>query len=1231
MSGECHSTPALVVGIGASAGGIEALKELFTAMPSDSGLAFVVIQHLEPTHESRMADILGKCTSMKVVQAEDGMPVQANRVYANPAGKYLSIDAGRLVLSERSEQDRIRMPIDFFLTSLAEDQHEAAVGIILSGSSGSDGTRGVRAVRGAGGMCMAQDPETAQFPPMPQSAIDTGLVDHVLPVAQMPAALVSYTQHAWPRAMSPTDTAAEAASDDLESILKLLRVRASSDYRHYKKATIVRRIRRRMGIQQVASMADYLKLLEQNQGELTRLSRDMLIGVSSFFRDPEAFEELWKEAIVPLVTGRDPDSPLRAWVPGCATGEEAYSVAMLLLEAVASAGTTRPVQVFASDVDDRALELGRAGVYAEGIAEAISPDRLERFFTKQGQKYQVDKRLREAVVFSRQDLITDPPFSKLDLVSCRNVLIYIEPTVQKKVLSLFSFALNTGGYLFLGKSEGIADMGDLFEPVSKQRRIYRLIQPNRRAAAAFPLHTGGRPVRVPERTPARLPANALMQANQEVLLRHFKASIVLVNPRGQILHFYGETERYLGHPKGLASLNVLDMTTGTLSVRLRRALEKALQHDEVVTISRVPIPRAGTPLANLTVMRVPSAPEADKLLAVIFEDAREPHPPAFAVPVPAADEPLVGQLEQEVKTLRNELRADAEEFDTTTEELKAANEEVMSMNEELQSANEELEASKEELQSVNEELTTVNSQLSEKLAELTAINNDLANLMGATDLATVFLDGQLRIKRFTPRATELLNLIPADLGRPISHITQNFDGKELAADSEKILKNLSTTEKEVQTRDGRWYTMRILPYRTLDDRIDGVVVTFADVTRLKQVEQERFELERRVLHAQKLKSLGVLAGGIAHDFNNLLTGVLGSASLALELLPKSAPERKLIEHIERAGHRAADLTRQMLAYSGKGRFEVTAVNLPELVQDMAELVKASISKKVALEFDFPKDLPLIEADATQLRQLVMNLITNAAEAFGDTSGSVIVRTRLIDLNSAGLAAMLHEDDLPEGPYVFVEVTDTGCGMDPGTQAKMFDPFFTTKFIGRGLGLAAVQGIVRGHRGAIQVRSAPGQGTCFRVFFPASNKTPARRIAEEPASAKLCRTGTVLLVDDENLVRSVAQRILERAGFTVLTADCGRVALEVFHEHRDQIDVVLLDTTMSDLGGEEVYREMRGIRPAVPIVVLSGYNEEHVAERFAGIGPVEFLAKPYERADLTAKVGAAIATHHADAG
>ena len=609
MKVETRPAPVLIVGIGASAGGVEALKDLFSVLPTDAGLAYVVIQHLEPHHDSHMAEILGSCTTMTVVQAENGMPVLPNRVYTNPAGGYLSIAEGRLVLGAGPDQDRIRLPIDVFLTSLAEDQHEAAACVILSGS-GADGTRGVRAVCGAGGLCVAQHPDDARFPSMPQSAIGTGLVDEVLSLAQMPAALVAFAGYVRGRVRGPVaeaTAAADASSDELEAILKILRVRANSDYRHYKKATIVRRIHRRMALKQISDLARYRELLAEDQRELTQLSRDMLIGVSSFFRDPDAFDELRRLAIDPLVAGGDPDSAIRAWVPGCATGEEAYSVAMLLLEAAAAAGSPRRVQVFASDLDDHALEIGRAGVYPGSIAAAVSAERLERFFAQQGDAYKVSNELREVVVFSRQDIITDPPFSRLDLVSCRNLLIYIEPATQKKLLAMFGFALKPGGYLFLGKSEGISGMHELFAAVSEPERIFRLIGSSRHAVAAFPRRADGRPVGVLARGRIGGSALALMQANQAVLLKHFRAAIVLVDPQGQILHFFGETERYLGHAKGLASLNVLDIAPGALAVKLRKALAQAAEQDEVVEIAGAPISSKGAARANLAVMRVPAA------------------------------------------------------------------------------------------------------------------------------------------------------------------------------------------------------------------------------------------------------------------------------------------------------------------------------------------------------------------------------------------------------------------------------------------------------------------------------------------------------------------------------------------------------------------------------------------------------------------------------------------------
>jgi two-component system CheB/CheR fusion protein len=827
---------ALIVAIGASAGGLEALKDFFEAMPSDSGMAFIVIQHLEPTHKSQMAAILDKHTDMRVVQAKDRMAVQANTVYTLPADKHLSIRGGLLRLTRPLKHEGIKRPIDLFLRCLAEERHEKAIGIILSGSSGIDGTLGIRAIRSAGGMCMAQDPRTAQFAAMPQSAIDTGLVDYVLPVDQMPRVLLDYARQPYVSPAGRRQSADPAGADGLAAILEILRCRAGNDYRHYKKGTLLRRIQRRMGIRQIAGMSDYLRLLRQDENEAVQLSRDMLIGVSSFFRDPRAFEQLRSDVIVPLAASKDRDEPLRAWVAGCATGEEAYSIAMLLAEEVSAAGKHCLIQVFASDVDEEALETARAGLYPESIAADVSLERLDRFFTHKDQHYAVSRQLREMIVFARHNLLTDPPFSKMDLVSCRNVLIYLEPPAQQRTISTFSFSLNVGGHLFLGKSEGLCGLEDSFKTISRSRRIYRLVKPDRGAAADLAASRGaGRTVGKGARAPAPPSTVDLALFNQQVLLKHFRAGIVLVDARGRILHFYGDTERYLGHAKGQASLNLLDMASPALSAKLRQALDQAQRQDAAATLQDVRVGRKRAPLVNVTVVGVPGRPDTDKLLAVIFEERQTPADSSARSRAAADLEPLAAQLEAEVKSLRAEMASVTQEHESSSEELRAAHEEVMSMNEELQSTNEELETSKEELQSVNEELNTLNSQLNDKVVELTEVNDDMANLFGATDVATIFLDAQLRIKRFTSQATELMKLVPSDAGRPINHIRQAFEG-DLAADAARVLQGLSPVEREIRTHGDRWYTLRILPYRTLANRIEGVVVTFSDVTRLKQAE-----------------------------------------------------------------------------------------------------------------------------------------------------------------------------------------------------------------------------------------------------------------------------------------------------------------------------------------------------------------------------------------------------------
>ena len=820
----------IVVGIGASAGGLESLKEFFSAMPSDSGMAFVVIQHLDPGHESYMADILAKHTQMEVMKAADGMVITADHIYTIPPNKFLRIDKGCLYLSVPQKSDGVRMPIDFFFRSLAEDQRERAVCVIFSGS-GSDGTLGLREVRAAGGLTIVQQPETAQFDAMLRSAIATGMVDCVLPLAEIPQALQRYKpQH---RAAGKSDE--HEKLELLDAILDVLAIRNSNNFSAYKKTTLLRRAERRMGINQLDSLADYLRFLQANPTEADELGRDMLIGVSSFFRDPEAFEELGRTVIAPLVRQRENNAPLRVWIPGCSTGEEAYSIAILLLEELDAADKNCPLQVFATDVDGEAVKFARNGIYPHSIAADVTEPRLVRFFTKQDSTYQISKRLRESVVFSLQNLLTEPPFSRLDLISCRNLLIYIEPAVQRKLLSLFAFALSSSGFLFLGKSDGMASQSPLFVPVSSKWRIYRRTTATP-ALPGFPYARGGKNWELETLTLPKLPSHPnVSELNQQILLEHFRAAAVLVNEHGGILHFFGTTSKYLEHPTGEANLNLLNMVEARLSAKLRVALRKLANDNEPVRFERVELNRRDSSLlANITIRAITASAKADRLYAVIFEDTVDIIDQKKKVGSPSEDESLVAQLDAELKSLKSEFQLTIDEYETSAEELKAANEEILSINEELQSTNEELETSKEEIQAVNEELNTVNQELNSKVEELTEVNNDLVNFLNSSNVATIFLDNQLRIKRFTPSATTIMNLIPTDVGRPIEDMAQRFAGVDLTLDAKNVLQSLAVSRREVRSSDNHWFSLTCLPYRTTDNKIDGVVLTFNDVTALKQ-------------------------------------------------------------------------------------------------------------------------------------------------------------------------------------------------------------------------------------------------------------------------------------------------------------------------------------------------------------------------------------------------------------
>jgi two-component system CheB/CheR fusion protein len=837
-----------IVGIGASAGGLDAFRRLFAAMPAESGIAFVLVPHLDPAHESLMVELLAHHTGLPVVKAENNMPVQADHVYITPPNNYITIHSEILRLTGPVERGTSQTTIDRFLCSLADDLQERSICIILSGT-GAHGTLGLKAVKAAGGMAMVQEPLTAEYERMPQSAIATGLADYVLPVEKMPEALVRYVQHAHVNGCTPIAPVLREANG-LTQVLALLRGTSKFDFCSYRKQMLTRRIERRMRLNHLGDVPEYMAFLRDHPEELKQLARDLFISVTRFFRDPEAFGLLSTRVIEPLVERKGADGMIRVWVPGCATGEEPYSIAILVLEHIAASKKSCRLQVFATDVDVEALDVARQGLYSDSIAADVSPERLTRFFSKVDEHtYRVGSALRESVIFAPQNLLHDAPFTRLDLVSCRKLLIYLEPDVQQKVITLFHFALTEGGNLFLGPSETIGRQIDQFEPISRKWRIYRRIGDTRLDRMNFPIVAAPETRELRCRTPesaGKRPIN-LAQIAERLLLEHFAPTAVLINRKYEILFYFGSCEQYLKTPGGLPTHDVILTAREGLGSKLRAAIDQAIHGNETVVLTRAKVKRtSGYHPVRVTVRPI-HAPEAVAgLLFVTFQEevpsAQAADPSAQQAAAETGDESAIRQLEFELKATREDLQSTIEEMESSNEELQVSNEEVMLMNEELQSANEELQTSKEELQSLNEELTMVNNQLQEKVQELQKTSNDMANLFNSTGIATVFLDASMRIKRFTPAATKLFNLIASDIGRPIADITHRHRDPDLLEDARLVLQHLVPREREVDTQDATRWIRRIVPYRTVDDHIEGLVLTFNDVTLLQLNEA----LERKV-------------------------------------------------------------------------------------------------------------------------------------------------------------------------------------------------------------------------------------------------------------------------------------------------------------------------------------------------------------------------------------------------
>jgi two-component system, chemotaxis family, CheB/CheR fusion protein len=844
---EMHSQPrGFCVGIGASAGGLEALEQFFRNMKPDSGLSFVVVQHLSPDYKSLMVELLSKHTLMKVHRAEDGMEIMPDCIYLIPPKKNMTVFHGKLFLTEQDHQHVINLPIDIFLRSLAEDYGDKSIGIILSGT-GSDGTLGIRAIKGIGGMVMAQDDSSAKFDGMPRSAISTGLVDYVLAADKMPEKLLSYVKH--PLTIGAEEKQSLPAHDNaMSKILSIIRNVTGADFTYYKPNTIIRRLERRISINQIRNFEDYVTFIEQSVKEVNILYKELLIGVTKFFRDSEGFEILKEQIIPDLFKNKKKEEPLRLWCVACSTGEEAYSLAILLREHMEYTGQNQDVKIFATDMDKEAIEYASMGFYTESIIADVSFDRLQNYFIKKEKGYQVKETIRKMVIFATHNIIKDPPFSRIDLISCRNMLIYLKPVMQKKVLSLFHFALNKDGYLFLGSSESLGDLSRNFSTISSKWKIYAYKEGFGRDSIGeflMPSITQSKSNSIVVDSSVKLNTfnSELTEGIYNTIIQEFIPPSVIINESFEIVHICKDVNKFIHLPTGRVTLDIISLLRKELSTAVSIAIHKALKENKEIIYNDLKIKdKDGIQLVKVRVKPFEGLVKSRKLVFVFFEEQAKQHTPKDS----KLNQTVEYDTEQQIQDLELELKYTKENLQATIEELGTSNEELQATNEELISSNEELQSTNEELQSVNEELYTVNSEYQNKIEVLTQLNNDINNLLKNTNIGTVFLDRNLLIRKFTPAVTSAINILDMDIGRPIHHISHNTFYENFLDDIENVLKTLVPKEVEVEGKKNNWFLMRILPYRTLENAIDGVVITFFDITERKAFE-EQIERKNRLL------------------------------------------------------------------------------------------------------------------------------------------------------------------------------------------------------------------------------------------------------------------------------------------------------------------------------------------------------------------------------------------------
>lgn len=1193
----------LVAGIGASAGGLKALTDLITALPDDIGIAYILVQHLDPTHESLMGELLAEHSGMPVLQATQDMIVERNHIYVIPAGVYLSIAAGSLHLSKPAEPHGARMPVDFLFESMANELGAYALAIILSGT-GRDGTQGIKAVHDKGGFVLVQDPTESDYSGMPQSAVASGFADAVLNVADMPNALLV---HAKGLHSAPQHLPRAPADEALPLIIDYVRKNTPHNFALYKMGTLQRRIERRMGLASipVTEMSRYLTVLQDDAAELNLLAADLLINVTSFFRDPNVFDLLAKTIVPEIVRLHSEDRPLRIWVAGCSTGEEAYSLAIAFAEAITASRRAIKLSVFASDVDADAVATARDGQYPAAIAANISPERLKRFFVEKEHGFAVGPELRANVVFTVQDLLADPPFSKLDFVSCRNVLIYLGPEAQAKVIALFHFALQNDGILLLGTSETVGHVESQFKSVAKSERIYRRINKSHSRALSFPSHSKDGEHVPPRRNQSHIgePQTALADLCRRVVLENISPASVVINRANECLYSMGPIERYLRVAPGYATHDLLAMAKPGLRKKLRTSIAQVTSElPHIVSVGGHTRYVSQSVPFDIDVQFV--VHQGEELLVISFVDRLGPTK-QLGAELAGPEEQLVAGLRHELESVRADLSAAIHDLEASDDEHRAVNDEALSVNEEFQSANEELLTSKEELQSLNEELTALNGQLQEALERQRTTSDDLQNVLYSTKVATLFLDPDLKIRFFTPETKKLFHLIPGDIGRPLADLRAISIDPMLLQDAQEVLADGIAHDCEVEVPGDSWFMRHILPYQTDAEGVEGVVITFTDVTE-KKLSRAALEVAKREAELANLAKSRFLAAA-SHDLRQPLQSLALLQGL-LTTKVKDPAAQGLLGRLEQTLTTMSGMLNTMLDINQIEAGVVTADPVDFIIGDLIDRVRGEFNEQALeqkLELRVVRSNRVIHSDPVMIEQMLRNLISNALKY--TKRGKILVGCRQL------------------GDILRIEVWDTGVGIAASQLDAIFDEYHQIdnaareRGLGLGLGLSIVQrlGALLGHK--VGVRSLPSRGSVFSidVELPKPDKhIPGRETAlidGGVVAASELQTASVLIVEDDPYLRDLIGELLEEAGYQTAKASDAQGAFEMVRASSFEPDLLLADYNLPGaLSGLEMAQKMRkNLSLSLPVIILTGDISTETLRAIAS-GDCLQLNKPVKR-------------------